>query len=721
MQKKEYSVEIGGKTMTAIFTDLADQAHGSVMLKYGETVVMATACMSKEKQTGLGFFNLTVDYAEKFYASGKILGSQFVRREGKPSTEAILASRVIDRTIRPLFDQKMGHGVQVIVTVLACDENDPAMLAVNAASLALVVSNIPWAGPVGCVRVGKYPARNAEGIASAGGDDEKLIINASTNLRTEEYPYQYDLTICGRENTINMIEAAGREVAESEIVDAFNLALTEITKLENFQKDIAKEIGKEKMVIEKEKISEESVKLFNENILPKMEEAIFSGPGKKEIDELHRVWNKLVKDTYLEREDFSLEDDLFDETENELLHKKAIEENKRADGRALDEVRDIYAQAGGISSVLHGSGIFYRGGTHVFTALTLGGPEDKQTVNGMDVDASRRFMHHYNFPPFSSGETGRSGLTNRREIGHGALAEKALAMVLPSAEDFPYTIRLVSESMASNGSTSQASICASTLALMDGGVPIKNPVAGIAMGLMLSNDNDYKILTDIQGPEDHHGDMDFKVAGTVNGITAIQLDIKVDGVPVKILAEALEQAKKARLHILDIMQKEIEKPRENISPNAPKILILKIKTDQIGQVIGSGGKTIKEIKEKTGAEITIEDDGKVFISGKDGGAEKAFSIIEAMTHQYQEGEMMKVEIVRLAEFGAFARLNEYTDGLIHISELAPFRVERVTDLVKEGMIVPVKIVKIDEERGKIALSIKEADKDFFQNPLNKVA
>ena len=706
MQKKEYSVEIGGKKMTAIFTDLADQAHGSVMLKYGETVVMATACMSKEKQTGLGFFNLTVDYAEKFYASGKILGSQFVRREGKPSTEAILASRVIDRTIRPLFDQKMGYGVQVIVTVLACDENDPAMLAVNAASLALVVSNIPWAGPVGCVRVGKY-------------DQDILKINAETNLRAEEYPYQYDLTICGRENTINMIEAAGREVVESEIVDAFNLALTEITKLENFQKDIAKEIGKEKMIIEKEKISEESVKLFNENILPKMEEAIFSGPGKKEIDELHRVWNKLVKDTFTNREDFSLEDDLFDETENELLHKKAIEENKRADGRALDEVRDIYAQAGGISSVLHGSGIFYRGGTHVFTALTLGGPEDKQTVNGMDVDASRRFMHHYNFPPFSSGETGRSGLTNRREIGHGALAEKALAMVLPSAEDFPYTIRLVSESMASNGSTSQASICASTLALMDGGVPIKNPVAGIAMGLMLSNNN-YKILTDIQGPEDHHGDMDFKVAGTRNGITAIQLDIKVDGVPVKILAEALEQAKKARLHILDIMQKEIEKPRENISPNAPKILILKIKTDQIGQVIGSGGKTIKEIKEKTGAEITIEDDGKVFISGKGGGAEKAFNIIEAMTHQYQEGEMMKVEIVRLAEFGAFARLNEYTDGLIHISELAPFRVERVTDLVKEGMIVPVKIVKIDEERGKIALSIKEADKDFFQNPLNKI-
>ncbi len=393
MQQKEYSIEIGGKKMTAIFSDLADQAQGSVMLKYGETVVMATACMSKDKQKGLGFFNLTVDYAEKFYASGKILGSQFIRREGKPSTEAILASRVIDRTIRPLFDQKMRHAVQVIVTVLACDENDPAMLAVNAASLALVVSNIPWAGPVGCVRVGKYSGEN-------------ILINATTDLRGEEYPYQYDLTVCGKDNTINMIEASGREISESEIVSAFELALAEIKKLEDFQKNIAKEIGKEKRVIEHEKISEESVKLFNENILPKMEEAIFSGVGKAKIDDLHTVWNNLVKESYPTREDFSPEDNLFDETENEFLHKKAIEENKRADGRGMDEVRDIYAQAGGVSSVLHGSGIFYRGGTHVFTALTLGGPEDKQVVNGMDIDMSRRFMHHYNFPPFSSGETG---------------------------------------------------------------------------------------------------------------------------------------------------------------------------------------------------------------------------------------------------------------------------------------------------------------------------
>ncbi|MFZ2205639.1 MAG: polyribonucleotide nucleotidyltransferase [Minisyncoccia bacterium] len=702
MQKKEYEVEIGGKIMTAIFSDLADQAHGSVMLKYGETIVLATACMSKDKQAGLGFFNLTVDYAEKFYAAGKILGSQYVRREGRPSNEAILACRVIDRTIRPLFDQNLRHAVQIIVTVIACDDNDPAMLAVNAASLALVVSNIPWKGPIGCVRVGKY-------------DTEILKINPSTNLRQEEYPYKFDLTVCGREGTINMIEAAARQVKEEELTEALQLASLEITKLEDFQKKIIAEIGKEKRVIIHDKISEESVALFNENILPKMEEAIFAGPGKKKIDALHNEWNNLVKEKYIngDRKDFQLEDDIFDDTENDMLHEKAVKENKRADGRAMDEVRELYAQAGGLSKILHGSGIFYRGGTHVLSALTLGGPGDKQEVNGMDLQASRRFMHHYNFPPFSAGETGRSGFTNRREIGHGALAEKALAMVLPSKEDFPYTIRIVSESMASNGSTSQASICASTLALMDAGVPIKNPVAGIAMGLMYEHDDAYKVLTDIQGPEDHHGDMDFKVAGTREGVTAIQLDVKVDGVSIKILSEAMVQGKKARLTLLDAIEKEIPKPRENISPSAPEILVIKIKPEQIGGVIGSGGKVIKDIKERTGAEITIEDDGTVYFTGRDGSAGKAKKIVEEMTHEFKPGEILQGEVVKIADFGAFVRLNSATDGMVHISEIAPFRVERVSDLIKEGMIVPVKVIAIDAQRGKISLSIKEANKDFF--------
>ncbi len=701
MQNKEYSVEVGGKTITAVFTDLAEQAHGSVMLKCGETIVLATACMSKDKQHGLGFFNLTVDYVERFYASGKISGSRFVKREGKPSEEAILASRVIDRTLRPLFDQSIRHAVQVIVTVISVDDNDPTVLAVNAASLALAVSNIPWAGPVGAVRIGKY-------------EDDALVVNALKALREDDTKYKFDLTVCGKDGTINMIEASAHQTMEDELEEALNQASKEITKLEDFQKMIVKEIGKEKRFIEKEKISDASVKLFNENILPKMEEAIFSGAGKKEIDALHNVWNKLVEETFTDREDFSAEDDLFDDTENDMLHKKAIYEDKRADGRKMDEVRTLYAKAGGLSSILHGSGIFYRGGTHVLSVLTLGGPDDRHMIDNMQTNTEKRFMHHYNFPPYSGGETGRAGFTNRREVGHGALAEKALLMVLPSEQEFPYTIRVVSESMASNGSTSQASICASTLALMDGGVPIKAPVAGIAMGLMYESNDKYKVLTDIQGPEDHHGDMDFKVAGTRNGVTAIQLDVKVDGVPVKILGEAMKQAKVARYTILDAIEKEIKEPRKDISPNAPKILMMKIKQDQIGMVIGSGGKTIKEIQEKTGATVTIEDDGTVYFTGKSGTAEEAIKMVESMTHEYKVGEVMKGEVVKVADFGAFIALNPYTDGMVHISELAPFRVERVTDIIKEGMIVPVKVIKIDSERGKISLSIKEADPNFFK-------
>ncbi len=701
MQKKEYEVEIGGKKMTAIFTDLAEQAHGSVMLKYGETIVLATACMSHDSQKGLGFFNLTVDYVEKFYASGKISGSRFVKREGKPSEDAILGSRVIDRTLRPLFDQSIRHAVQVIVTVIAVDDNDPTILAVNAASLALSVSNIPWAGPVGCVRIGKY-------------DDETLKINPPQHLREDDSLYKFDLTVCGKNGDINMIEASAHEIEELEIEEALKRASEEITKLENFQKNIIKEIGKEKRVIEKRVISEESVKLFNENILPKMKEAIFAGPGKKKIDELHNIWNILVKENFKDQEDFSLEDNLFDDTENEILHTEAIKENKRADGRSMDGLRDLFAQAGGVSNILHGSGIFYRGGTHVLSVLTLGGPEDRHMVDGMQSKAEKRFMHHYNFPPYSAGEVGRAGFTNRREIGHGALAEKALAMVLPSVSDFPYTIRVVSESMASNGSTSQASICASTLALMDGGVPIKAAVAGIAMGLMYEDDQNYKILTDIQGPEDHHGDMDFKIAGTKNGVTAIQLDVKVEGVRIKILTEAMIQSKKARLAIIETLEKEIPMPRKDISPHAPKILMIKINPDKIGLVIGGGGKTIKEIKERTGAEINIEDDGTVYFTGKGESAELARNIVLDMTHEFTVGEILKGEVVKIADFGVFVSLNSSTDGMVHVSELAPFRVDKINDIIKTGMIVPVKVINVDKEKGRIALSIREADPEFFK-------
>jgi len=713
MQKKEYSIEVGGKTLTAIFTDLAEQAHGSVMLRYGETIVLATACMSRDAEAHLGFFNLTVDYVEKFYAAGKILGSRFTRREGKPSNEAILSSRVIDRTIRPLFDQSMRHAVQVIVTVISVDDNDPTTLAVNAASLALLVSNIPWNGPVGAVRIGQYGTK-------------EFTVNASSKLREEEKPYALDMMVCGKGGNINMIEAAARQVPEEELRDALEEASREIGKLEEWQKKIAAELGKEKRVIEKREISPESTALFQKEIFPKMAKAIFSGPGKEKIDELHTEWNLLVKEKFADQEDYTLEDALFDDTENEILHRAAIDEDRRADGRKMDELRSLYIQAAGLGSVVHGSGIFYRGGTHVLSVLTLGGPESRHTIEGMEVQYEKRFMHHYNFPPFSTGELGRATMTGRREIGHGALAEKALAMVLPEISEFPYTMRLVSEALASNGSTSQASICAGTIALMDGGVPIKAPVAGVAMGLMAENLKSkksnikskisnfrYKILTDIQGPEDHHGDMDFKVAGTKNGVTAIQLDVKVDGVPVQVLYEAMVQSRAARGKILEEVAKVIPAPRPEIAPSAPKIIIIRIKPDQIGLVIGSGGKTVKEIKEKTGAEITLEDDGSVYLTGKDGSPEKAKQIILEMTREFVPGEELKGEVVKIADFGAFVRLNQSTDGMVHISELAPFRVERVSDIIKEGMIVPVKVISVDKERGKIGLSIKQADQNFF--------
>lgn len=698
MKKKEYTLEVGGKEITAIFSDLVDQAN-SVIMSCGETRVLVTAVMSKEKSE-TPWFNLTVDYIEKFYASGKIGGGRFMKREGKPTDEAILAGRVIDRTLRPLFNQQMEYGVQIIATVLAMDESiDPGILAVNGASLALHTSEIPWAGPVGAVR-----------LIERGGE---FVFNPSQKNRAEGF--EYDLIVCGKDKKINMIEAVAYQIPESVIASGLAKAEIEISKLENWQNEIRADIGKEKKVLEEVKISDEALALFDGEIRPLLKEhAITGAPGKEKMEALKKAWKDLLKNNFADQESFKKEIDFFEAELDALLHKEAVENDLRADGRAMDEVREIYAQAGGFSKMLHGSGIFYRGQTHIFTALTLGGPEDAQLIDGMELEENKSFMHHYNFPPFSVGEMGRAGFVNRREVGHGALAEKALAVVLPSKIDFPYTIRLVSEAMASNGSTSQASICASSLALMDAGVPIKAPVAGIAMGLMYEDENKYKVLTDIQGPEDHYGDMDFKVAGTENGLTAIQLDVKVDGVSLKILTEAMTQSLKARNKILSVMKEAIAEPRKDISPFAPKIVVTKISPDKIGMVIGGGGKTINEIREKTKTEITIEDDGTVFITGKNGGAEEAKKIIENMTYEWKVGDTSSAEIVGLKDFGAFAKMMNGQEGMIHISEIAPFRVEKVEEVLKIGQIVPVKIIK--NEMGKLGLSIKEADKDFVKNP-----
>jgi len=722
MKKREFSTEVGGKTLTATFSDLADQANGSVILTYGKTSVLATAVMSESEREGIDFFPLTVDYEEKFYAAGEILGSRFMRREGRPSDEAILSGRVVDRTIRPLFEQHIRNEVQVVITVLAIDEDDPDVVAVNAASLALATSDIPWGGPVSAVRIGKM---------REGG----LAVNPAYAARGNG-DIVADATVCGKDGTITMVEVGANELREDDAVSLIEAALAEIEKIQAFQKTIIAALGKEKRAVKGKERGGALVALFAERVALKLDEAVFGNTdGNKGKEALHALlgeWVALAKET-LAPEDARHAGGYFDEKVNELIHKEALENGRRADGRGMDEIRPLYAQAGGVSPVLHGTGIFYRGGTHVLSVLTLGGPKDAQLVEGMEVQTTKRFMHHYNFPPFSTGETGRLGGMNRRMIGHGALAEKALQPVIPDKSAFPYTIRIVSEAVASNGSTSMASVCASTLALMDAGVPIKAPVAGIAMGLMLASNplqnnaenkgsgsqipnTRYQILTDIQGPEDHHGDMDFKVAGTADGITAVQMDVKVDGVPIAVLKEAFGNARAARLSVLETIKGALPAPRSETSPAAPKIVTIKIPADKIGLLIGPGGKTVNGIIKETGAEIDIEEDGTVFVLGKNGAAEQAVAKVLELTHEFTAGEIFDGEVSRLFDFGVMVKIGPHAEGLVHISEFAPVRVDKVTDLVKEGDRVPVVVKEIDE-KGRVNLSIKQRDPEFFKEKL----
>ncbi len=681
--------------MIAEFTDLAENAHGSVILRCDDTVVLATAVISKGEKDS-DYFPLTVEYEERFYAAGQILGSRFMRREGRPSDEAILSGRIVDRTIRPLFDQSMRNEVQVVVTVLSLDKYDPDVLGVIASSLAVATSQIPWDGPVSAVRIGKLK-----------GKDE-FLVNPSYEIRKGEY--ELDLLACGKDGTINMIEVGSNEVTEEVLMKALEKAKEELEKVQKFQEKIIKEIGKKKVEIKKVEVPADLKKAFAEQVVSKIE-SVIGEAGKRKIYALEEEWFKYLNGNMPEA-DQKIAETLFHEAINNLIHKKAIEDNVRFDGRGFDDVRPLFAKAGGISSVLHGSGIFYRGGTHIFSALTLGGPGDSQTIDGMETQTDKRFMHHYNFPPFSSGEVGRVGVTNRRATGHGALAEKALIPILPSKENFPYTIRIVSEALASNGSTSMGSVCGSTLALMDAGVPIKKPVAGIASGLMLSGEK-YKVLTDIQGPEDEHGDMDFKVAGTRDGVTAVQMDVKVNGIPLSILKEAFEKAKIARMKILDVIEAEIKEPRKELSPKAPRIILVKIRPDQIGMVIGGGGKVINEIKDNTGVEIDIEEDGSVYITGEATGAEKAKALVEAIVKEFKVGDRTEGEVVRVADFGVIVELGPKSDGLVHVSEIANFRIDRVETYMRVGMKVPI-LVKGVDEKGRLKLSIKDADPNFIQ-------
>ena len=700
MKTKEYSLEIGGETIVAQFSDLTNQANGSVILSCGDTVVMATAVMSANKKEEQDWFPLSVEYEEKFYAAGKILGSRFMRKEGMPSTNAVLNGRMTDRTIRPLFDNSIRNDIQIITTVLSLGDYSPDILAVNAASLALGTSDIPWGGPVSAIRI-------------TADNSEELTANFETE--NPDDIRKLDLIACGKDGNLNMIEIKANQVSNELSIQAFQKASEAIEKIQIWQKEIIADIGKEKQVIEKEEISPAAIALFTEKIEPQMKDGIFSDTSKETIEKLKNDWLKMFKDSF-ETENPSLALAYYEKKTDDLIHKRALEENMRADGRAMNEIRSLYAQAGGISPAAHGTGVFYRGGTHVFSALTLGGPKDTLLLNGIEDDnTEKKYFHHYNFPPFSTGETGRMGGFNRRMIGHGMLAEKALLPVLPSEEEFPYTIRIVSESMASNGSTSMASVCAGTIALMDAGVPIKAPVAGIAMGLMMEkrDKNNYKILTDIQGPEDHYGDMDFKVAGTKNGITVAQMDVKTDGVPLKILSEALIQAEQARLQILIVIEKEIAQPRADLAKTAPRIIQIQIKPEQIGEVIGPGGKIIKGITEKTGASVDIEEDGRVFLTGDVDGTAKAQKIILELTREYKVGEKFEGKIIKMFDFGAIVQIGTNTEGMVHISEVAPFRVEDINKILKEGMTVPV-IIKEMGDRGKMKLSIKDTDPDFVK-------
>lgn len=691
---KKYSLDLDGETLKIEIGKLAGQADGSVIAQLGDTVVLATAVMSKDRKIGADFLPLTVDYEEKYYARGKILGSRFLRRESRPSEEAILNARLIDRAIRPLFDQNIRNEIQIVTTVLSVDEkNDPDILAINAASIALMISDIPWNGPIAAVRIGQIR--------------DKWIINPAFSEREEGIA---DLIVSvSPDIKINMIEAGPlKELEEDELVKGISFAKEFLEHLIKFNKKIADDFKTSKAITATENIDvelrSEVMKFLNaDNAL---EKAIYEKDKSRRVNNLEMLKDRLKEYlANLGEDKIKTAEIFFEEAIDKTVHENILKEEKRPDGRKLDELRKLSSEIG-ILPRTHGSGLFQRGETQILSILTLGSPSDVLIIEGMVVSTKKHFMHQYNFPPFSVGETGRMGAPGRREIGHGALAERALFTVVPKKEDFPYAIRVVSEVLSSNGSSSMGSVCGLTLALMDAGVPISKPVAGIAMGLMTNEKDDYKILTDIQGPEDHYGDMDFKVAGTKDGITAMQMDVKINGIDAKILKEVLYQAKKARLEILDNISKTIDKPRPNLSPLAPRIITIQIPVDKIREVIGPGGKVINEIIAATGAAIDIEESGLIFITAEnEESGLKAKEIIESIIKEYKVGDIVTGKVTQILDFGAIVEFGKGKDGMIHISELAPYRVNKVTDIVNIGDEVKVKIKRI--ENGKISLSLKD--------------
>lgn len=693
MQTQKFALQVAGKTLEIQKNILALQANGSILIKYGETVLLATCVMAKTAREEIDYFPLMIDYEERLYAAGKISGSKFIKREGRSSEEAILTGRLIDRTLRPLFNHESRNDVQVVITVLSIDgENDPDTLGIIAASCSLLTSSIPWNGPVAAVRIGLI--------------NDQLVVNPTIK---EKEMSVLDLVVSGTKDRINMVEAGAKEVPEDIIHKAFELAQEEIKKITSFQEEIVKKIGKEKIkleIAEKDLPFEEEIKKF---LSADLENAIFE-PSRMErvnnLDALKESLKNYVKDKYPDDEaKLKKAGAIFDEEIDRIVHENIIQKDKRPDGRKSDQLRDISCEIS-ILPRTHGSGFFMRGTTQALSILTLGSPGEKQTIDTMGTTSEKRFMHHYNFPAYSVGEIGPMRGPGRREIGHGALAERALEPIIPKEQDFPYTIRVVSEILSSNGSSSMASVCGSVLAMMDGGVPISKPAAGIAMGLMSAKDGGYKILTDIQGPEDHHGDIDFKVAGTKDGVTAIQMDVKIDGITPKIATEVLTQAKDARLQIIAKMEQTISAPKSELSKYAPRIYTVQINPDSIGLVIGPGGKTIKEITKETGVAIDINDDGTVLITSTDSeAANKAKGWIKDITREAVVGEIYEGKVVKIMPFGAFVEIFPGTDGLLHVSEISNEYIKNVEDVLKIGDIVKVKVREVTPE-GKINLSRK---------------
>jgi polyribonucleotide nucleotidyltransferase len=687
--KHEYSMDWAGRKLTVEIGQLAKQANGAVMVRYGDTAVLSTATASKEPKN-LDFFPLTCNYEERLYAVGKIPGG-FIKREGRPSEKAILASRLIDRPIRPLFAEGFRNDVQVISIVMSVDQDcSTEMAAMFGSSLALCTSDIPFEGPIAGVIVGRV--------------DGAFVINPTVEQAEKS---DIHLTVAGTKDAINMVEAGADEVSEEVMLEAIMYGHEEIKRLIEFQEKIMAEAGKEKREIILYELDKDLEAEVREMCETDMVTAIQVQEKHAREDAIKEVKNRVIakfQENEATDDDMKQVKQILDKIVKGEVRRLITVEKIRPDGRKIDEIRPLSSQVG-ILPRTHGSGLFTRGQTQALSICTLGAMGDVQILDGLGIEEEKRFMHHYNFPQFSVGETGPIRGPGRREIGHGALGERALEPIVPSEKDFPYTIRLVSEVLESNGSTSQASICASTLAMMDAGVPIKAPVAGIAMGLVKSGEH-YSVLSDIQGMEDHLGDMDFKVAGTAKGVTALQMDIKIKGLSREILEEALQQAKKGRMHILDSMLATITEPRSELSKFAPKILTMKINPDKIRDVIGPSGKQINKIIEETGVKIDIEQDGTVFIASTDQAMnQKAKKIIEDIVREVEVGQMYLGKVKRIEKFGAFVEIFAGKDGLVHISELAEERVGKVEDVIAIGDEILVKVTEIDKQ-GRVNLSRK---------------